>query len=87
MWLFGSSSSSSSDDGDDDEEGRHMERGASAGRTMVGLGEAWSCSGWRFASATTSCSFARQWRSEKRESLPPDMRATTLCLVGMLGGF
>jgi hypothetical protein len=33
--------------------------------------------GWRLARATTRWPFARQWRSEKKLSLPPDTSAIT----------
>jgi len=33
--------------------------------------------GWRFARATILCPFAIVWRREKKESLPPDIRAIT----------
>ena len=37
--------------------------------------------GCKLARATTSWPFARQWRREKKESLPPDIRATILRLL------
>lgn len=51
--------------------------GVVVGRWVVIWGLKFGTGGWRFASATMRWPFAMQWRREKKESFPPDMRATT----------
>jgi hypothetical protein len=51
-----------------------------------GSGKGTGKGGWRFASATTRWPFARQWRSEKKLSLPPDTSAITFSPDGEAEG-